>query len=102
MNTKLVIKDTVWGQAIRRFAELCLVQLAKYRHTQARAMARGTHEPTTKNNNEMEPLASIQRDGTLPLYSLKNSQKNYKRRTDTLTTFNGPMEPLTCTTGSNG
>jgi hypothetical protein len=28
-------------------------------------MARGTHEPTTKYNNEMEPLASIQNDGTL-------------------------------------
>jgi hypothetical protein len=28
-------------------------------------MARGTHEPTTKYNNEMEPLARIQRDGTL-------------------------------------
>jgi hypothetical protein len=64
---KAFIKDTVWGQAIRRFAEaeLCLVQLAKYRHALARAMARGIHEPTTKYNNEMEPLASIQSDGTL-------------------------------------
>jgi hypothetical protein len=28
-------------------------------------MVRGTHEPTTKYNNEMKPQASIQRDGTL-------------------------------------
>jgi hypothetical protein len=28
-------------------------------------MPRGTHEPTTKYNNEIEPLARIQRDGTL-------------------------------------
>eukprot|EP00962_Isochrysis_galbana_P015667 scaffold4498_cov119-Isochrysis_galbana.AAC.27 len=42
--------DTVWGQSIRRFAELCLVQLAKYRHAQARASARGPHEPTSKYN----------------------------------------------------
>jgi hypothetical protein len=31
IEKKNFIKDTVWGQAIRRFAELCLVQLAKYR-----------------------------------------------------------------------
>jgi hypothetical protein len=30
---KAFIKDTVWGQAIRRFAELCLEQLAKYKKT---------------------------------------------------------------------
>jgi hypothetical protein len=43
----------------------------------------------------MELLASIQRE-TAPLYSLKNSQKNYKRRTRTdMRTYNRPMEPLT-------
>eukprot|EP00962_Isochrysis_galbana_P014598 scaffold4184_cov120-Isochrysis_galbana.AAC.13 len=62
---KPFIKDTVWGQAIRRFAELCLVQLAKYRNARARASARGTHEPTAKYNNEMQPLAYIKSDGTL-------------------------------------
>jgi hypothetical protein len=31
IDRRKFIKDTVWGQAIRRFAELCLVQLAKYR-----------------------------------------------------------------------
>jgi hypothetical protein len=31
-------------------------------------MARGTHEPTTKYNNEIEPLARIQRDGTLAFF----------------------------------
>jgi hypothetical protein len=57
---KASIKDTGYGAKPleRRFAELCLVQLAKYGHAQARAMARGTHEPTTKYNNEMEPLAT--------------------------------------------
>eukprot|EP00962_Isochrysis_galbana_P009017 scaffold2507_cov122-Isochrysis_galbana.AAC.8 len=57
---KAFIKDTVWGQSIRCFAELCLVQRAKYRNAQAqaRASARGAHEPTTKYNNEMQPLAS--------------------------------------------
>jgi hypothetical protein len=40
----------------------------RHRHAQARAMARGTHEPTSKYNNELEPLASIQSDGTL-IYS---------------------------------
>jgi hypothetical protein len=65
IEKKQFIKDTVWGQAIRRFAELCLVQLAKYRKAQARAQARGAHEPTTKYNNEMEPLASIRSDGAL-------------------------------------
>eukprot|EP00962_Isochrysis_galbana_P022379 scaffold6704_cov137-Isochrysis_galbana.AAC.1 len=48
-----------------RFAELCLVQLAKYRHASARASARGTHEPTAKYNNVMQPLAFIKSDGTL-------------------------------------
>jgi hypothetical protein len=41
------------------------VQLAKYRKAQAWAQARGAHEPTTKNNNEMDPLASIRSDGAL-------------------------------------
>jgi hypothetical protein len=41
------------------------VQLVKYRKAQARAQARGAHEPTTKYNNEMEPLASIRSDGAL-------------------------------------
>jgi hypothetical protein len=31
-------------------------------------MARGTHGPTTKYNNEMEPLARIQRDCTLAFF----------------------------------
>eukprot|EP00962_Isochrysis_galbana_P025338 scaffold7791_cov133-Isochrysis_galbana.AAC.2 len=65
IDHKAFIKDTVWGQAIRRFAELCLVQLAKYRNARARASARGAHEPTTKYNNEMQPLAFIKSDGTL-------------------------------------
>jgi len=65
IDHKLFVKDTVWGQAIRRFAELCLVQLAKYRYARARASARGTHEPTAKYNNEMQPLAFIKSDGTL-------------------------------------
>jgi len=65
IDHKLFVKDTVWGQAIRRFAELCLVQLAKYRHASARASARGTHEPTAKYNNEMQPLAFVKSDGTL-------------------------------------
>eukprot|EP00962_Isochrysis_galbana_P018563 scaffold5360_cov118-Isochrysis_galbana.AAC.6 len=38
IDHKAFIKDTVWGQAIRRFAELCLVQLAKYRNARARAI----------------------------------------------------------------
>jgi hypothetical protein len=51
---KAFIKDTVWGQAVRRFAKLCRVQLKlKYRHAQARALARGTHEPTTKYNDNI-------------------------------------------------
>jgi hypothetical protein len=50
IEKKQFIKDTVWSQAIRRFAELCLVQLAKYRKAEARAQARGAHEPTTKYN----------------------------------------------------
>jgi hypothetical protein len=41
------------------------VQLAKYRKAEARAQARGSYEPTTKYNNEMEPLASIRSDGSL-------------------------------------
>jgi hypothetical protein len=65
IEKKQFIKDTVWSQAIRRFAELCLVQLAKYRKAEARAQARGAHEPTTKYNKEMEPLASIRSDGSL-------------------------------------
>jgi hypothetical protein len=67
IEKKQFIKDTVWSQAIRRFAELCLVQLAKYRKAEARAPARGAHEPTTKYNKEMEPLASIRSDGSLLL-----------------------------------
>jgi hypothetical protein len=57
----------VWGQAVRRFAELCQIQLtlAKYRKAHARATARVSHEPTTKYNHEMEALARIQGDGTL-------------------------------------
>jgi hypothetical protein len=65
IEKKQFIKDTVWGQAIRRFAELCLVQLARYRKAQTRAHARGTHEPTTKYNKEMELLANIRSDGAL-------------------------------------
>jgi hypothetical protein len=68
-DRKKIIKDTVWGQAIRKLAELCLVQtglqLAKYRRAQTKAQARGSHEPTTKYNAEMEPLASIRSDGSL-------------------------------------
>jgi hypothetical protein len=65
IEKKKIIKDTVWGQAIRRFADLCLVQPAEYRKAEARAQARGSYEPTTKYNNEMEPLASIRSDGSL-------------------------------------
>jgi hypothetical protein len=65
IEKKEFIKVTVWSQAIRRFAELCLVQLAKYRKAEARAQARGAHEPTTKYNKEMEPLVSIRSDGSL-------------------------------------
>jgi hypothetical protein len=57
---KPLFRTPVWGQAIRRFAELCLVQLAKYGKAHARASARGSHESTTKHNHEMEPLARIQ------------------------------------------
>jgi hypothetical protein len=68
IEKKAFIKDTMWRQAIRRFAELCLVQLAKYRkahaHTQERPLEE-SHETTTKYNHEMEPLARIQGDGTL-------------------------------------
>jgi hypothetical protein len=70
IEKKAFIKDTVWRQAIRQFAELCLVQLAKYRKAHARATARGSHEPTTKYHHEMEPLARIQGDGTL-VFSLE-------------------------------
>jgi hypothetical protein len=66
LEKKKIIKDTVWGQAIRRFAELlCVVQLAKYRKAEARVHARGSHEPTTKYNNDMEPLAGIKSEGSL-------------------------------------
>jgi hypothetical protein len=65
IEKKAFFKDTVWGQAIRQFAELCLVQLAKYRKAHARATARGSHESTTKYNHVTEPLAKIQGDGTL-------------------------------------
>jgi hypothetical protein len=64
----------VWGQAIRRFAELCLVQLAKYIKAQTKAQARGSHEPTTKDNSEMEPLARIRSDGSL-IFSKELSQE---------------------------
>jgi hypothetical protein len=37
IEKKAFIKDTLWGQAIRRFAELCLVQLAKYRKAHAKS-----------------------------------------------------------------
>jgi hypothetical protein len=70
---KRFIEDTVWGQAIRRFAELCLVQLAKYRKAQARAQARGEQEPTAKYNNEMEPQASTRSNGAL-LFSKECTQ----------------------------
>jgi hypothetical protein len=54
----------------------CLVQLAKYRKAQAqtKAQARGSHEPTTKYNAEMEPLASIRSDGSL-IFSKELSQE---------------------------
>jgi hypothetical protein len=74
IDRKKFIQDTVWGQAIRRFAELCLVQLAKYRKAQSKAQARGSHEPTTKYNAEMEPLASIRSDGSL-IFSKELSQE---------------------------
>jgi hypothetical protein len=74
IDRKKFIKDTVWGQAIRRLAELCLVQLAKYRKAQTKAQARGSHEPTTKYNAEMEPLASIGSDGSL-IFSKELSQE---------------------------
>jgi hypothetical protein len=74
IDREKLIKDTVWGQAIRRFAELCLVQLAKYRKAQTKAQARGSHEPTTKDNAEMEPLASIRSDGSL-IFSKEVSQE---------------------------
>jgi hypothetical protein len=42
------------------YAALPRIQLAKYSHTQEQerelCMARGTHEPTTKYNDQMEPL----------------------------------------------
>jgi hypothetical protein len=53
---------------------LCLVQLAKYRKAQTKAQARGSHEPTTKCNAEMEPLASIRSDGSL-IFSKELSQE---------------------------
>jgi hypothetical protein len=53
---------------------LCLVQLAKYRKAQTKAHARGSHEPTTKYNAEMEPLASIRSDGSL-IFSKELSQE---------------------------
>jgi hypothetical protein len=59
---------------MRRFAELCLVQLAKYRKARSKAQARGSHEPTTKYNAEMEPLASIRSDGSL-IFSKELSQE---------------------------
>jgi hypothetical protein len=76
VDRKKIIKDTVWGQAIRRFAELCLVQLAKYKYrkAQTKAQARGSHEPITKYNAEMEPLASIRSDGSL-IFSKELSQE---------------------------
>jgi hypothetical protein len=74
IEKKNFIKDTVWGWAIRRFAELCLVQLAKYRKAQARAQARGLHERTTNYNNEMEPLVSIGSDGAL-LFSIEFTEE---------------------------
>jgi hypothetical protein len=74
IDREKIIKDTIWGQAIRRFAELCLVQLAKYRKRQTKAHARGSHEPTTKYNAEMEPLASIRSDGSL-IFSKELSQE---------------------------
>jgi hypothetical protein len=74
MDRKKFIKDIVSGQAIRRFAELCLVSLAKYRKAQTEAQARGSHEPTTKHNAEVEPLASIRSDGSL-IFSKELSQE---------------------------
>jgi hypothetical protein len=84
IDHKAFIKDTVWGQSIRRFAELCLVQLAKYRNVQARASARGAHEPTTKYNNEMQPLALITSDGTLQFSPGRSRGDGYIRRQDLL------------------
>jgi hypothetical protein len=101
IEKKNFIKDTVWGQAIRRFAVLCLVRLAKYRKAQARAQARGAHEPTTKNNNEMEPLASIRSDGAL-LFSkefteeLKNANgKSYTQKSSGAINDREPRETET-------
>jgi hypothetical protein len=53
-----------------------VVQLAKYtcRKAQTKAQARGSHEPTTKYNAEMEPLASIRSDGSL-IFSKEFSQE---------------------------
>jgi hypothetical protein len=79
IEKKNFIKDTVWGQAIRRFAEVCLVQLAKYRKAQARAQARGAHEPTTSTTMKWNHYPALEATGHYS--SQKSSQKNSRTPT---------------------